>query len=232
MKPSIVHEDNEDGYFEPYTVGLCHASVCTDMTDEQATEMLNAMYPTGISSKWHISEEKTFRTGEPNPKPCEDGQGRRHILFVCSLALMLLGVGCGGAAFECDEPRLASATADMRIDCDALGWNVTMARQMLWTGAVMSPEEAIELTEATAVHVYDRMPDGLGGFNEGWGIGLDWTGGALLHELLHRWERGRGVLDTGDHPGWEEKGYNYLDLKFRAHSSVLDAMAIDARGGP
>ena len=67
-------------YFVAYSVGICYASVCTDLSDEKATERLNTEHPTGVGP-WMVSEDKTFRGGEPNPCPCPDGQGRRHILF-------------------------------------------------------------------------------------------------------------------------------------------------------
>jgi len=70
------------GYFVAYGVGLVHASVCTDLSDEEATAALNREHPTGVSP-WSISTDKTFSGGEPNPCPCPDASGRRHILFSC-----------------------------------------------------------------------------------------------------------------------------------------------------
>lgn len=66
-----------------YGVGLCYMSVCTDDTDEEATRILNSEHPTGMDSYWKISENKTFKSGKPNPCPCEQEDGRRHILFDC-----------------------------------------------------------------------------------------------------------------------------------------------------
>lgn len=70
--------------FTAYGMGLCYASVCTALTDEQATERLNAEQPTGIESRWRVSPASTFRRGGPNPGPCEESPGtHRHILFEC-----------------------------------------------------------------------------------------------------------------------------------------------------
>jgi hypothetical protein len=67
-----------------YGIGLMCASVCTTLSDDEATEQLNLMEPTGIKAGWVISEDKNFRTGEANPCPCElHPETRRHILFNC-----------------------------------------------------------------------------------------------------------------------------------------------------
>lgn len=72
-----------NGYFVAYAVGFVCASVCTDLTDEEATERLNWDHPTGVHP-WEVSADETFRTGEPNPCPCPDAPApRRHILFNC-----------------------------------------------------------------------------------------------------------------------------------------------------
>ena len=73
----------DKGFFEVYGIGPCYASVCTDLSDAEATDRLNGKHPTLISSKWAISTDETFKGGEPNPCPCEKGNGRRHILFTC-----------------------------------------------------------------------------------------------------------------------------------------------------
>jgi hypothetical protein len=70
--------------FEAYAMGLCTASVCTCLSDEDATGWLNELYPTGITSPWAIAEDATFRTGQPNPCPCERSPDtHRHVLFHC-----------------------------------------------------------------------------------------------------------------------------------------------------
>lgn len=67
--------------FTAYTVGLCYASVCTSLSDEEATERLNTEHPSGVTP-WAIADEP-FASGAPNPNPCEDEDTHRHILFSC-----------------------------------------------------------------------------------------------------------------------------------------------------
>jgi hypothetical protein len=70
-----------------YSIGMCCCSVCTDAKDdelEELTKKVNEISPTGIESKWRISEDKTFKDGiNPNPSPCEKISIRRHFLFNC-----------------------------------------------------------------------------------------------------------------------------------------------------
>lgn len=69
--------------FEAYAVGVCTASVCTCLDDEDATAWLNELFPTGIAP-WEIAEDATFRTGQPHPCPCEKSPDtHRHVLFHC-----------------------------------------------------------------------------------------------------------------------------------------------------
>lgn len=66
--------------FTVYAEGLCMASVCTSLSDEDATERMPA---TGISSRWQIADEP-FRDGTPNGSPCPDNPDtHRHLLFEC-----------------------------------------------------------------------------------------------------------------------------------------------------
>ncbi len=70
--------------FELYAHGVCCASVCTCLSDEETTRRLNLEHPTGISSLWHISSDSSFHSGHPNPTPCEQSPDtHRHILFNC-----------------------------------------------------------------------------------------------------------------------------------------------------
>jgi len=70
--------------FDAYRVGLCNASVCSSLDIEETTRKLNQEYPTGIVSKWKLSEEPTFRTGEPNGCPCDlYPETHKHYLFSC-----------------------------------------------------------------------------------------------------------------------------------------------------
>jgi hypothetical protein len=40
------------------------------------------MNPSAVG-RWHISENKTFADGIPNPNGCNDGDERTHYLFSC-----------------------------------------------------------------------------------------------------------------------------------------------------
>lgn len=68
--------------FTAYSVGLCYASVCTSLSDDETTARLNAERPTGIGP-WRIADE-AFANGDPNPRPCDQNPGtHRHVLFNC-----------------------------------------------------------------------------------------------------------------------------------------------------
>lgn len=69
-----------------YAVGICAASVCAaaDASPDEIADAINASYPTGISSRWRVSGDPTFASGEPNPCPCnEEPESRRHWLLEC-----------------------------------------------------------------------------------------------------------------------------------------------------
>lgn len=71
------------GDFTAYAVGLCYASACTSLSDQEAAERMNVEHPTGISSRWSVADE-AFRTGEPNGVACHDRPNtHRHLLFAC-----------------------------------------------------------------------------------------------------------------------------------------------------
>lgn len=70
-------------YFEAYSVGLCAASVCTNLPADEVAAEMNRQHPTGIASKWELSKDPTFRTGQPNPNPCEDRRDCKHYLLCC-----------------------------------------------------------------------------------------------------------------------------------------------------
>lgn len=74
---------SENPDFTAYAVGFVFASVCTSLTDQEATERLNAEHPTGIGSRWFIAPE-AFLSGDPNGCPCDQWPAtHRHILFAC-----------------------------------------------------------------------------------------------------------------------------------------------------
>lgn len=70
--------------FVAYSVGIVSASVCSSLGVKETARRLNQEHPTGIDSAWSQSPDETFRTGEPNPCPCEDSPTtHKHYLFSC-----------------------------------------------------------------------------------------------------------------------------------------------------
>lgn len=65
-----------------YSRGLCFMSVCV-VKDASAEEIEASVGPSGTRRGWRMSEEKTFRTGEPNPCQCKDYRDRLHYLLEC-----------------------------------------------------------------------------------------------------------------------------------------------------
>lgn len=70
-----------DEYFEPYAVGICFASVCSNLEPNKILERMNLEHPTGVSP-WAISEEN-FASGESNPCQCAGRADCKHHLLVC-----------------------------------------------------------------------------------------------------------------------------------------------------
>lgn len=69
-----------------YANGLCSCSICAPKawTPERIEEEVNTINPTGISSRWKISSDTKFHTGQPMPCPCNDpGAERLHWLMEC-----------------------------------------------------------------------------------------------------------------------------------------------------
>lgn len=69
--------------YETIAVGLCAATVCTSLPPEEAADRLNADWPTGISSRWSLSDHTHFHSGEPNGCMCSDHVGNKHYLMSC-----------------------------------------------------------------------------------------------------------------------------------------------------
>lgn len=70
--------------FTIYALGPVCASVCTDLTIQEATEKLNEQAPTGITSSWSLSEDKAFLDGTPNGGACDQESDKyKHYLFNC-----------------------------------------------------------------------------------------------------------------------------------------------------
>lgn len=77
--------DDQNDPVELYALGLICASACApkDMDREAVERSVNSQHPTGIRSRWCVADEP-FRTGEPNPCPCNDHpEERLHWLLVC-----------------------------------------------------------------------------------------------------------------------------------------------------
>lgn len=68
-----------------YSTGLICCSVCApgDMDSEAVAAAVNREHPAGTEGGWSVSEDQTFRTGQPNPCTCEDEPSRRHWLMEC-----------------------------------------------------------------------------------------------------------------------------------------------------
>ncbi len=67
-----------------YAEGMFSASVCAParMTPEQVVERVNRTHPSGTEAGWQVSDDKTFRTGQPMPAPCDkEPETRRHWLL-------------------------------------------------------------------------------------------------------------------------------------------------------
>lgn len=86
-QPPVQHAppDDPDNNVWVYLEGTVSCSVCAPagMEREVIEKQVNAQAPTGLKSKWQISEEKKFSGGEPMPYPCPDVPGRKHWLLHC-----------------------------------------------------------------------------------------------------------------------------------------------------
>ena len=69
---------------EFYSIGLCCMSVCFSLPVDDVIERANSEHPTGISSRWYLSDDKTFKTGQTNPCSCErNPETHKHYLLNC-----------------------------------------------------------------------------------------------------------------------------------------------------
>lgn len=74
----------ETANFTVYAQGICMASVCSSLPAEDIAWRMNDEEPTGIASRWVLSKEPTFSTGEPNPTPCNcNPETHMHYLLEC-----------------------------------------------------------------------------------------------------------------------------------------------------
>ena len=68
-----------------YAAGIISCSVCAPggMDRDVVALQVNHKIPTGISSKWRISDDTHFKSGETIPCDCPDAPGRKHWLLHC-----------------------------------------------------------------------------------------------------------------------------------------------------
>lgn len=70
------HGDNA-GRLTIYAEGVCYASVCTDLSDEEADARM-AAHP----SRWARAADPFFADRTPSPSPCgQNPTTHRHILY-------------------------------------------------------------------------------------------------------------------------------------------------------
>lgn len=71
-------------YAAGLAAGLVSCSVCVPagMDREIVERRVNIADPTGIPSRWRISDE-SFKSGESNPTPCNQDSTRLHYLLNC-----------------------------------------------------------------------------------------------------------------------------------------------------
>ncbi len=62
--------------------GLVFWAICTKLPQEEAIAHANSIGPTGISSRWQLSEDK-FPDGKDNPHDCPEMPGHKHYMLNC-----------------------------------------------------------------------------------------------------------------------------------------------------
>ena len=62
--------------------GLVSWAICTSLSQDEAIAYANRMSPTGISSRWALSEDK-LPDGKDNPHDCPDMPRHKHYLLEC-----------------------------------------------------------------------------------------------------------------------------------------------------
>ena len=77
-------EETEPGAFVIYTEGLCFASVCSSLPQNEVEAKMRRV-PSGTNSGWKFAHDHpTFSSGESNPCPCnEHPLTHKHFLFAC-----------------------------------------------------------------------------------------------------------------------------------------------------
>lgn len=62
--------------------GLCYKSMCA-VADASIDEIEAEAGPSGTRRGWKLSEDTHFATGQTNPCPCDQEEGRLHYLLSC-----------------------------------------------------------------------------------------------------------------------------------------------------
>jgi len=83
-----THPDSYVVEFQLLAIGLVYASVCSSLPEQETTDMLNLVHPTGMvyasDLLWTPSSDVTFAAGQPNPCKCELRPDTHvHRLYTC-----------------------------------------------------------------------------------------------------------------------------------------------------
>lgn len=79
----VAIEDRTDVIVYASGIAVCSACAPKSMSREDVEAQVNAKLPTGLNHGWSISDQPTFKGGEPNPCQCEDVDARQHFLLEC-----------------------------------------------------------------------------------------------------------------------------------------------------
>lgn len=136
-----------------------------------------------------------------------------------SLLLFALATGCQGTVYyQCGSPHFNEVWSEGPIDCSAFSHNADLAMRMIGQSSHVFHRVHV-MVEAGATSLHDHTDaDGYYSPNE---IHLSTDGHALLHELLHHWEFAHWILNTGEHPQWDAKGYTALDATYELQTVPL-----------
>lgn len=65
--------------------GLVYLTTCApaDTPANVLEAEADRQHPTGLEHGWRISADESFKSGQPNPCPCEQVDGRQHTLLEC-----------------------------------------------------------------------------------------------------------------------------------------------------
>ncbi len=64
----------------PVTISVCASK---EMSRSEIERQVNDLRPTGIQSRWTISKDKRFDTGESIPCECDEDSSCQHWLLNC-----------------------------------------------------------------------------------------------------------------------------------------------------